>query len=355
VGGNPRLTALLVLALFLTACGVKSAPYPAAATLPQKVRHLSQAVTGEGELILSWLPPETNMMGRPLKALGGFQVEMADHPADSYWSGSPPLYRPEPVDRLPARTPPPGLDLDPGPYEWRRRLEPGHVYHFRVSAVHKNGGVHPQAGAEAVVWVLPPPETMRLRAALREDAVELSWNRPAPGLEAEVEKRSADGPWKSLPGLDPAAGRHLDLEVAHDQVYEYRGRFLRVKDETRTQGGWSEEVRIKALKLTPPPPPGYLDAALARGGVRLSWEDLVHVQDLKGYRVYRRRAGDGEPVLLTPAPVRANVFFDPVTPEGDELIRYQVTAVDTRANESRPSPAADVYLDPPVDEPVRPD
>jgi hypothetical protein len=342
--------------LFLAACGVKTAPYPAAAILPQKVRQLTQAVTEEGDLILSWLPPETNMAGRPFTALGGFQVEMADHLANErYCSGCPPRYLPEPVDRLPARTPPPDQDLDPGPYEWRRRLEPGHVYHFRVAAIHKNGGVHPLAKTETVVWAMNPPETMQLTAALNAGAVELNWPRPTPDLKTEIEKRAANGPWQPLPGLDPSANRHLDLEVAYGQVYEYRGRFLRVKDETRTQGAWSEGAEIKVLKLVPPPPPGYLDAALAKGGIRLSWENLVQVQDLAGYRVYRQSAGNKVPVLITPVPLQTNIFFDPATPLGDELIRYQVTAVDTSANESRPSPAADVYLDRQDDEPVRPD
>jgi predicted small lipoprotein YifL len=155
---NPRLTPLLTLAVFLAACGVKAPPHPPASNLPQKVRQLTQTVTPEGEVVLSWLPPETDMAGRPLKALGGFQIEMADHLDDEhYCSACPPLYQPEPVDRLPARTPPPGRDIDPGPYEWRRRLEPGHVYHFRVAAVNKNGGVHPEAKTETVVRVPAKP------------------------------------------------------------------------------------------------------------------------------------------------------------------------------------------------------
>jgi hypothetical protein len=222
-----------------------------------------------------------------------------------------------------------------------------------VAACHKNGGIHPQARTETVVWTLAPPETMRLRAALHDGAVELNWTRPAPDFKTELEKRSEDGPWQTLPGLEQAASRHLDLKVAYDRTYEYRGRLLKVKDETSIHGPWSKEVKIKVRKLAPPPPPGYLDAALTQGGVRLSWENLVQVQDLAGYKVYRQRAGDLAPVLLTKA--LTNVFIDPVTPVGDEMIRYQVTAVDTSGNESRPSPAADVYLDPPVDEPVRPD
>jgi len=151
---------LLALALFLAACGVKAPPCPPADTLPQKVRQLTQTVTPEGELVLSWLPPETNMAGRPLTDLGGFQIEMADHPDDGHFCADcPPRYRPEPADRLPARTPPPGRNLDPGPYEWRYRLEPGHVYYFRVAAFRKNGGVHPEARTE--VRALSRPGTVK--------------------------------------------------------------------------------------------------------------------------------------------------------------------------------------------------
>ena len=152
----------LLLALFLAACGVKAPPYPPEAILPQKVRELTQTVTPEGELVLSWLPPETNMAGRPLAALGGFQIEMADQADDGHFcAGCPPRYQPEPVDRLPARKPPPGRDLDPGPYEWRYRLASGHIYYFRVAAFHKNGGVNPGAKTETVVRAPAGPKTMK--------------------------------------------------------------------------------------------------------------------------------------------------------------------------------------------------
>ena len=77
---------------------------------------------------------------------------------------------------------------------------------------------------------------------------------------------------------------------------------------------------------------------------------------MAGYRVYRRRPGEPEMVLLTPKPLRENIFFYPVPSAGEGLVRYQVTAVDgsPRANESRPSPAAEVRLDPPGDEPAGP-
>ena len=340
----------LVLAVVLAACGVKANPYPAASTLPNKVRNLTQTVTEDGELILRWLPPDTNMAGLPLKTLGGFQVEMADSLADDlYCAACPPRYLPDPVDRLPADTPPPGQTLAPGPYEWRRQLAEGHVYHFRVAAAAKNGGVHPQAKEETVVWSLAAPGALRFSATLGDGAVNLSWTRPGPGHRVEIEKRAAgeDSPWRTLPELDPALGRYGDFEVVAENTYEYRARLVKVKDETGIQGPWSKEMRIRVIDLTPPNPPGYLDAGLAAGGVRLSWESLAADPGVAGYRVYRQRAGEEKPVLLTPNLLSESSFFDPVTGTGPETLRYQVTAVDRspRANESRPSPPADVSLE----------
>ena len=264
--GFKSLAGGLILAAALTACGVKTDPYPEAATLPNKVRNLTQAVTEEGELLLSWQPPETNMVGRPLKSLGGFQVEMADRLADErYCAGCPRIYQPEPVDRIPAATPPPGLTLSPGPYQWRGRLREGHVYHFRVAAVSESGGVHPEARVETVVWALSAPGRLALSAAPGDRIVELAWPRPAPGNRVEIEKRSAGDPWAPLPGLKPETGQGRDLAVAYEQEYEYRGRLGKVKDETGIQGPWSREIKIRVQDLTPPEPPAYLDAAPASG------------------------------------------------------------------------------------------
>ena len=343
----------LILAAALAACGVKANPYPAAATLPGQVRNLTQTVTEEGELILRWLPPETNMVGRPLKALGGFQVEMADSLADDrYCLACPPRYRPDPVDRLSAVTPPPDRDLAPGPYEWRRQLAEGHVYHFRVAAMAPNGGVHPEAKVETVVWALAAPGALRFSAALGEKAVALSWTRPGPGYRVEVEKRTAeDASWLPLSGLDPASGRFTDLGVAYENTYGYRARLIKVKDETGIQGPWSKEFKIRVIDLTPPPPPGHLDAVLTTGGVRLAWESLALDPDVAGYRVYRQLTGEDKPVLLTPTLLKENIFFDPAPETGTESLRYQVTAVDgsPQANESRPSPVAEVFLEPRAD------
>jgi hypothetical protein len=348
----------LVLVLAFTACGVKSAPYPAAATLPSKVRNLTQAVTEDGELILRWFPPDTNMVGRPLKSLGGFKIEMADNIVDSrYCIGCPQRYLPDPVDIVAAATPPPGLVRAPGPYEWRYRLKQGHVYHFRVGAASENGGVHPESKVETVVWALPAPGASNFSAALGDKAVELTWSTPGPGYRVEVEKKAPGGEWDTLTALSESTGHFSDLAVDYEKIYEYRGRLVKVKDETGVQGPWSREFSVRVMDVTPPNPPGYLDAVLDTSGVRLTWESLTLDPDVAGYRVYRQKPGEPGFVLLTPVPLRENTYLDKISLESEGTARYQVTAVDRspKANESRPSPAADVYLDPPADAPTRPE
>lgn len=349
--------ALLLLSLSV-ACGVKNDPYPEAATLPDKVVDLKQSLTDGGELILSWKPPKNNMVGRPLKKLGGFVIEMSENAdGDAYCEGCPHRY--ERVDSLTAASPPPGLDLAPGPYTWRRQLRDGQVYRFRVYSMAPGGGVHPESMVETTVWTQVSPGALPgFSAGLGDRAVELGWARPGKGFRAEVERRQGDsGPWQALTGLDPAAGHFSDLDVQYEKTYYYRGRLARLKGDSSRPGPWSAEVRVAVADITPPPAPGYLSAALAQGGVRLSWESVAFDPDLAGYRVYRQISGEPGFTRLTPAPIKDNTFFDPVKLRDGETARYQVTSVDrsARVNESRPSPGADVYLEAPPEEIPRPD
>lgn len=357
-GFNGRLAVLLVFLILSAACGVKTDPYPEAATLPGKVLDLKQALTDEGEVVLSWKPPQTNMVGRPLKKIGGFVIEMSDNAAnEAYCEGCPHQY--QRVDVVSAATPPPGLALAPGPYNWRHKVRDGHVYRFRVYSMAPGGGVHPESLVETVVWSQASPGALPgFSAALGDKAVEIGWSRPGQGFRAEVEKRSGEsGAWKAVPGLDPSSGHYSDLDVEYDKTYFYRGRLSRLKGDSARPGPWSREAAVTVADVVPPPPPGYLDAALADGGVRLSWESVAFDPDLAGYRVYRQLTGEAGFTRLTPGLVKENKFFDPIKLKDGVVARYQVTAVDRspRANESRPSPGADVYLDPPPEYIPRPE
>lgn len=359
VAGKWAFVAVLALAGALTAvsCGVKTPPYPSAATLPDKVVGLSQTITDKGEVILNWQPPKNNMVGRHLKSIGGFEIEMAEYRLDEYYCETcPHEYRG--VDLIPALSPPPGLELNPGPYTWRRQMKMNHVYRFRVAGVGTNGGVHPQAWSETVVWSVPAPGALPgFSAGLGDKAVNIGWSRPGAGYQAEIEKRGVDGEWAPLTGLDPKSGAYSDFNVEYEKSYAYRGRLAKLKEGSSIPGPWSRDTIVRVIDVTPPPPPGYLDAALAPGGVQLKWESVSADPDLAGYRVYRRISGENGFTELTRGLLKTNTFFDPITLQPYVYVRYQVTSVDgsPRANESLPSPGADVLLDPYVEAPERPE
>lgn len=346
-GGYLMVLAALSLVL-ATACGVKTPPYPEAATLPDKVVNLTQTITDQGEVILSWRPPKTNMVGRPLTSLGGFAIEMAENIADEkYCLTCPHQY--ETIDKVAALSPPPGLDLAPGPYTWRYKMKVNRVYHFRVKGLSSGGGSHPQAYSETVVWSVPSPGALPgFSVAMADKAVNIGWGRSGAGYRAEVERRLPDSEeWKALKDFDPQAGRYTDFDVEYEKTYIYRGRLAKLKEDSSIPGPWSREITVRVIDVTPPNPPGYVDAALTPKGVSLKWESQSFDPDLAGYRVYRRLSGEENFTLLNSSLLKKNEFFDPVTPQPGASVRYQVTSVDgsPRANESLPSPDVDVYLD----------
>lgn len=346
---------LLALAmLFVLACGVKTDPYPAEAILPGPVSGLSQFISDQGELVLSWRAPAENMVGRPLSSLGGFAIEMSDNAANEIYCETCP-HRYARVDEVPAMTPPPGLAVAPGPYTWRHSLTQGHVYRFRVLSVAKNGGIHPASAATATVWAISAPSALAsFNVALRDKAVDIIWPRPTAGYTAQVEKLQ-DGQWRAIPDIESASGRYLDLHVDYEQSYSYRGRLVSQKGQTLALGAWSSEQTVKIVDRTPPNPPGYLDAALAANGVLLNWESLAFDPDLAGYRVYRRLTGEDTFTRLSGL-LRENTFFDPIGLNPDIRAEYQVTSVDASpaANESESSPTAGVILEAPVTAEPRP-
>ena len=75
--------------------------------------------------------------------------------------------------------------------------------------------------------------------------------------------------------------------------------------------------------------------------MELSWEQNAE-PDLAGYRVRRRQQGS-EPVVLTKELLESPGYSDPTVTRGQEY-SYEVTAVDSKGNESEPSEAIQVRM-----------
>jgi hypothetical protein len=179
-----------------------------------------------------------------------------------------------------------------------------------------------------------------LRAAADDLSVALSWPEPPGGLAVEVQRSEGGGPFKAL---GPEPGGRVDTMVSYGGRYAYRARLVRVAGETRMPGPWTEAAGVLVEDTSPPPPPGRLDAAVGPDGIRLAWESLAGRGDVAGYRLYRSEAGSGSFTRLGGL-LTGNVYTDR-TAASSRSWRYRVTAVDDspRANESAPSPEAEVF------------
>jgi hypothetical protein len=329
--------------LSLQGCGAKTHPLPEMVTLPGPVTGLVQELDQDGHLWLSWSIPAANMANRPLRTLDHFEVWAADYDLGAFCEGCP-VGSSKVADVFLAGAAP-GQAYWPGPYVWQADLRPGRVYVFRVAGFSSRGGVHPSAWSEARVWMAEPPGPLSSFSAVPDDlAVRLSWAGPPDGVGVQVQRRRV--PDGEFDFLDPESDGRLDLGVAYGDEYRYRARLVRRRGETLIPGPWTGEVAVRVEDELPPPPPAFLDAAITPEGVRLSWADRGESPGVAGFYLYRSLSGQ-EGFARLGGLLTSNVFLDLDVPANRD-VKYRLTAVDDspRANESRPSPEAEVFFAP---------
>jgi hypothetical protein len=86
------------------------------------------------------------------------------------------------------------------------------------------------------------------------------------------------------------------------------------------------------IDTSPPAAPQGVQGLSEGDGVHLSWNANSEA-DLAGYNVYRRLSG-GAPVRLNNSLLTDNHYVDTTAPPDGQGATYEITAVDTRGNES---------------------
>ncbi|MDR1083766.1 MAG: hypothetical protein LBP22_02650 [Deltaproteobacteria bacterium] len=349
------LLSALGLVFFISACGVKTHPYPESATLPGPVRNLAQSQDDRSQLWLTWLSPLFNAAGRPLRSIDHFEVWGADYEKRGFCDGCPVSYRK--LAEVYMKPPAPGLNINEGPYQWVTTVKPDRVYRFKVAGFSGRGAVNQDSWEEITVWGQKNPGgLMNFRAVSDDLAVRLSWPEPRGEISVEVQKQSPGGDWQVLDLTGSQPGAVTDLDVVYGQTYIYRARLTAREGQSSVPGPFTSEIRVRVEDLLPPRPIGFLDASPAPNGVSLRWENLSLEESIAGYRVYRRRAQDSGFILISGL-IKTNTYLDTgIMPE--ETVFYRVTSVDNSpsANESRPSPEVSVLtVNQTEPEPVRPE
>jgi hypothetical protein len=348
---SQRLSASALIIFFLlilaAGCGKKLYPIPPDAVLPAPPREFRVSQEGDA-LVVSWLFPKEDLMGRPLTQLQGFRLQRGEARGVEPKEGPAQFALLADIDLAYPRE---GVVKGEAVVYPDRTLVPGRRYWYRAAAYDQERYLGGWSPVLSRAWDYLPRPPRDLKAQAGDKAVNLAWS-PVTHLEDAapvkdlagylVYRRSGDGAWLPVTPQPVSQTTFQDLAVLNDVEYDYK-----VHAARRVGGDLLESVDSPLATATPedrtPPPPLLnLVAVPTSEGIGLHW-DPSPAPDLAGYRVYRRGPGEATFEKLTPQLLTRPHFVDTRAVRGKHYT-YYVTAVDNsrRANESLPSEEAGV-------------
>lgn len=374
-----RQRTVIVIFLFLAACGKKGDPRPPVPMVPRAATDLTVSQRGP-EMVLSWSYPALTVAGTPLETIRRIHVyRMVEEMPPSLveqlaktGNASDALAGPELFKQLPAPAPEAfektRTELDRIESDRLPAVTAGAKIVLRDQAVLRSPDGAPVRYTYAVVTESPSARSAlsnlvsivpvvvanappALTAAAAIDGITLTWTGPVTGIDGgsepsvsgyNVYRYPADGPVDEMAApVTPAPVtelRHVDMPPLG--AWQYVVTAVASTGPPLLQSLPSPSASVEFRDLQPPPVPAGLAALIESDAVRLIWEG-AQAPDLAGYKVYRRTGAT--PVLLTPTPITDLSFRDVKFERGVELV-YSVSSIDTTGNESALSSTSPVLL-----------
>ena len=326
------------LTLSLGACGYKDKPVPPQHIVPQPISDLKYQLSSKGAT-LSWTYPKETVTGQDLTRISNFKLYRAVVPVESYCDTCPvPFLAPVSLDggALPDKGNRSGSYQEPV-------LRPGNMYFYKIRS--SNGWWSESADSNVVsfLWDTPAAAPAELRVHTAGGRNMLSWTAVSRNQDGsavghpvryQIFRKAGDAAFFKL-GEPVSATSYTDSRVQNGVTYTYQVQALSAFKEGLVEGGTSATASATPMDKDAPPAPETPQVVVTDAGTKVFWNH-AHADDLAGYRVYRRAAGEGNARLVGQVNLPYNMYIDNEAPKG-VVMYYSVSSVDSErpANESK--------------------
>ncbi|MDK9705493.1 MAG: hypothetical protein OEL83_00465 [Desulforhopalus sp.] len=331
--------------LFLAGgCGVKNKPVPPASVVPEAIGDLRHTISDKG-VQLTWSYPVRTVKGSIVEDISSFELFRAEIPLNAYCESCPVPYA-DPVT-VEGGAPMDGKIRREVKYD-SDLLRSGYKYFYKVRS--RTSWLADSADSNVVtfIWFEPAAAPENVIAVSGDRQIALTWQPvtlKTAGTDFAVKyqiRRSLNGKdWTKI-GEPLTATGYTDRQVGNGQKYHYSVQTLTAYKAELAEGGVSKAVIATPIDQTPPPAPSGVTAVQTAAGIKVFW-DRSEIQDLSGYKVYRRTADQNTHEIIGTIEPTHTLFVDAKATEGTRYY-YAVTALDGAkpANESAKSREATV-------------
>jgi len=308
------------LLLLLAGCGFPGPVLPPLLDIPSQVPVVNAAEYGD-KIIVEFTLPELTTEGNPLRNVRLLEVRIGPGVTPfsvDAWAQTAKSY--------PVPSPAPGPFTREIPVaDWT-----GKEVLISVRAVGPKGKPSQWATVKNLRVEPPLPTPAAVKADNVEPGVKLTWQGGA--QKYRIYRSVGDATPERLAESDKT--EYTDETTQYDKTYRYRVQAFLDDFHGSTV---SDPAEVTTRDVFPPAVPGALTAILGVNTVELAWTRSTE-SDFRGYNVYR--STDGGPFVRIAELIAAPTFSDNKIEAGKKY-RYEVSAVDTKGNESAHSTPAE--------------
>jgi hypothetical protein len=321
----------LAAALFLWGCGFPAPVQPPSLHIPVPINDLS-VQQRSGKVAYSFTLPELTTDNTAINNLKAIDLRIGPHstPFDyGTWAAiAKPIPVPEPIE-APARTGG-GTAL---------RIESSFpagdwVGKYVVIAVRTAQKDHrfSQWSNLIRIAIVDPPQTPTIKAESDPKGIKLTIEPAQKDVQFRILRQGPNDPQPVQAGIAEGT-EFIDTGAEYSVRYRYTAIAFSTVEHANAESSVSAPAEITAIDHFPPSTPSNVSALASTNSIEVSWERSPE-PDTEGYFIYR--SVDGGAFVKQKSMVTVPAFSDKDVQPGKRY-RYEVSAIDVRNNESKPS------------------